>query len=43
VLPMKCLPVTGEKQKIIFMCHVPSMVLILRYTEHIKHFVMSNV
>jgi hypothetical protein len=41
-LPMKCLPLCGEKVNIIFLCVVPLMVPILK-SEHIRGFVRSSV
>jgi hypothetical protein len=38
ILPMKCLPIPGEKMKIVLMCDVPLTVPILRSTEHIRNF-----
>jgi len=42
-LPMKWLPVPGEKLSIFLMCVVSLMVPILRSAEHIRNFVRSSV
>jgi hypothetical protein len=42
-LPVKYLLVPGEKLNLVLMCIVALKVAMLKSTEHIRNFVMSNV